>query len=881
MEQLLEQVRKVVLQIVEVEADDLPGLAELHSGLERIREQIGQIESLRADQQEMIHTATSAAGDLIEKIILQETEDAAETFKIVGATCESLQNLLEQISQGNSGSEVEFPAELDLGPNDQNAESKPTESETPNIFLPDNVDEAIFREFLSSQPDVLANLEAAVLTAEQDPTEENRNAIKGILHNLKGETGLMGLQEVSGFCHETESMLIEAGDDFPAEKLFAAKDWLQKAFAQLSGEDTGGNANESDQTTQKKEAAAKSAKANNQEAADPANEPITIAGDDVPLVMDFINESNEHLETAEGDMLTIEENPEDDDAVNSIFRAFHTIKGVAGFLNLKLIVALAHATENLLDLARKGKLTLTGASIDVVFKSTDAIKNMLTVLQEAVENQQPFSAPDPSTLIERIEACASGESPPARLGEQLIEQGATDRATVREALQEQRSESPDKKLGEILVEKKGVDPAQIEEALGKQAESAKTGPPAAGKKIHGESTIKITTTRLDSLINMVGELMVSQSMVSQDLTDYVSSNQRLERNSRQLNKITRDLQELSMSMRMVPVQGVFQKMARLVRDLSRKAGKEIDFQMEGANTEVDRNVVETIADPLVHMVRNSVDHGVETPEQREKTGKSRTGKIKLSAYHQGGNIVIEIADDGKGLDRDRILEKAIKNGLVKEGQGLSDQEIYRLIFHAGLSTAQKVTDISGRGVGMDVVRKNVESLRGRVDIDSTPGRGSVFSIRLPLTLAVIDGQIVTVANEKYIIPLLSVERSLRPNPEQLSSVYGGKGEAIMIHGDLLPLVRLYELFDIEPRTTDPCQGLVVIVTDGEKRCCLLVDDLAGQQQVVIKNLGSYLGSIAGVSGGAIMGDGNVALIMDVPGLIQLAQHTEAEQVVSG
>ena len=447
-------------------------------------------------------------------------------------------------------------------------------------------------------------------------------------------------------------------------------------------------------------------------------------------------------------------------------------------------------------------------------------------------------------------------------------------------MQEQRSESPDKKLGEILVEK-GVDPGQIEEALHKQSESAQAGPQTANKRSGGECTIKITTTRLDSLINMVGELMVAQSMVSQDLTDYINSNQRLERNSRQLNKITRDLQELSMSMRMVPVQGVFQKMARLVRDLSRKAGKEIDFQMEGADTELDRNVVESIADPLVHMVRNSVDHGIEPPEQREKSGKPRMGRIKLSAYHQGGNIVIEIADDGKGLDRERILQKAIKNGIVKEGQELSDQEIYRLIFHAGLSTAEKITDVSGRGVGMDVVRKNIEALRGRVDIDSTPGQGTVFSIRLPLTLAVIDGQIVTVSNEKFIIPLLSIERSLRPNREQISSMYGGKAESLMIRGELLPLVRLHQLFDIEPRTTDPCEGLVVIVADGEKRYCLLVDDLAGQQQVVIKSLGSYLGSIQGVSGGAIMGDGKVALILDVPGLIQLARTSESRSVTVG
>lgn len=863
MEQLLEQIEKTVSRFVGVEADDLAGLADLHSQLEVVRDQAGQSSSLAANQREIVHTASLEAGNLIEKIILQEVDDVVETLRIVGQTCESLHTLLEQISQGDSEAVVEFPAELKISQGDEKPESTQTVPEKPKISLPENVDEAIFREFLSSLPDVLTNLESAILAAEKDTNQENRNTIAGILHNLKGETGLMGLQEISGFCHETESLLIGAGSSFPAEKLFAAKDWLHDAMNQLS---TG-------------EVDSESAGTDNQiETADELhsqNEDIAIAENDIPLITDFINESNEHLESAEEGILGIEENPEDTETVNSIFRAFHTIKGVAGFLNLKPLGELAHATENLLDLARKGNLTLAGVIIDVVFESIDAMKHMLVILQQAMDEHQLFQAPDQSLLIERIKMCASGEIPTPRLGEQLIEQGVTDRSTVKDALREQNNESPDKKLGEILVEKKCVDPGQVKQALQNQSNQAKTTAQKTNKKIVNESTIKITTSRLDSLINMVGELMVTQSMVGQDLVNYLDTNERLERNSRQLNKITRDLQELSMSMRMVPVQGTFQKMARLIRDLSRKAGKEIEFKMEGADTELDRNVVEYVADPLVHMVRNSIDHGVESPQQREEAGKPRTGQIKLSAFHQGGNIVIEIADDGKGLDRERILRKAIKNGVVKEGQELSDQEVYRLIFHAGLSTAEKVTDISGRGVGMDVVRKNIETLRGRVDIDSTPGQGTVFSIRLPLTMAVIEGQIVTIANEKYIIPLLAVERSLRPTPEQMSSIYGGKAETIMIHGDLLPLIRLYKLFNIEPRATDPCEGLVVIVADGENRCCLLVDDLADQQQVVIKSLGSYLGSIQGVSGGAIMGDGNVSLILDIPGLIKLAQVSNA------
>jgi two-component system chemotaxis sensor kinase CheA len=384
-----------------------------------------------------------------------------------------------------------------------------------------------------------------------------------------------------------------------------------------------------------------------------------------------------------------------------------------------------------------------------------------------------------------------------------------------------------------------------------------------------EQTVKVATDRLDSLINMVGELVIAQSMVAQDIAAHLNQNQRLSRNMGHLGKITRELQDLSMSMRMVPIHGVFQKMARLVRDVARKFGKEIDFDMVGGETELDRNVVEAISDPLVHMVRNSVDHGIEMPDDRERNGKSRAGRVELKAYHQAGSIVIEITDDGRGLNKAKLLKKAREAGLLKDGQELTEQEIFKLIFHPGLSTAEKVTDVSGRGVGMDVVKKNVESLRGRIDITSTEGKGSTFTIRLPLTLAVIDGLVVKVGSERYIIPLTSVEQSIRPKPEHLSTLQG-RAEMCLIRDRLLPLFRLHRLFNVQAKHEDPTEALVVIVQDEDRHCCLLVDELLGQQQVVIKSLGESLGQIQGISGGAILGDGNISLILDVPGLIAMA-----------
>jgi two-component system chemotaxis sensor kinase CheA len=558
-----------------------------------------------------------------------------------------------------------------------------------------------------------------------------------------------------------------------------------------------------------------------------------LQADDLPHAMEFISEANAHIEAAEAALLKLEETPGDPEAVNSIFRSFHTVKGVAGFLNFKQIGALAHGAENLLDLARKGKLEIAGHIVDVVLESIDLLKSLLVQLEGSLKANQPIaSEPRLPNLLDRLHAAATGHASPAKTA------AATDAA---------------------------------ESAKSAPAENAK---PAANAKAseasHGDGTVKVSTERLDSLINMVGELVISQSMVSQDVTAVAATNHKVIRNLSHLGKITRELQDLSMSMRMVPIQGVFQKMARVVRDTSHKAGKEVDFVVVGGETELDRNVVEAIGDPLVHMVRNSVDHGVETPEQRLAAGKPRAGKLELRARHQGGQIVIEIVDDGRGLNTPRILKKAIEAGIVKEGDTLTEQQIFQLIFHAGLSTAEKITDISGRGVGMDVVRRNVEALRGRIDIRSVAGQGTTFSINLPLTMAVIDGMVVRVGKERYIIPITSIEQSIRPKADQLSTVHE-HGEMCMVRDRLLPLVRLHRLFNAKPRTENPEEALVVIVHDNDRACCLLVDELVGQHQVVIKSLGESIGTIKGVSGGAILGDGSISLILDVPGLIGLAE----------
>ncbi len=605
-----------------------------------------------------------------------------------------------------------------------------------------------------------------------------------------------------------------------------------------------------------------------QDVAEP--EGMLIDEDDIPLVQDFIAESNEHIESAEAGLLDLETKPDDSEVMNLIFRGFHTIKGMAGFLNLTEIGSLAHSTENLLDLARKGELVLAGENTDVVFESIDLLKKMIGELQGAMESNRPVSPqPELPELLKKIEACSQNtdlESTSAAEPKDSDDQ--TEDAVEPTPVAEE--EAPEVKSEPQVVDESVPSPVDAKpESVGVPSP---VGGPVRKKDVGAaEEKIKVSTTRLDNLVNMAGELVIAQLMVSEEACGRLAEHYELNRKVAHQGKIIRELQELSMSMRMVQIAGVFQKMNRLVRDVSRKAGKTIDFVTWGEETELDRSIVDKIADPLIHMLRNSVDHGVEAPEDRKKAGKNPVGKIELRAFHEAGNIVIEIEDDGKGLDKDRILNKAIENGVVDAEAQLTDDQIYKLIFHAGLSTAQQITSVSGRGVGMDVVKKNIEALRGKIDITSIQGKGTVFTIRLPLTLAMIDGQVVKVGQSRYIVPINSIIGTLRPQKEQISTLQN-RLEMVMVRGELLPLVRLYQLFNVEPATTDPVDALLVIVEDDGKKCCMLVDDLLAQQRVVIKSLGEGIGKVEGVSGGAIMGDGKVSLILDIPSLMKLAQN---------
>ena len=547
--------------------------------------------------------------------------------------------------------------------------------------------------------------------------------------------------------------------------------------------------------------------------------------DDPEMADLFLAEALDHLGTIEAALLALDDRPGDVTLLNDIFRPFHTIKGNAGALGVTSVQEVAHSVENLLDLARSGRRTMGPADVDVVLRAVDVLTSMIRDVGARLSGQPGIDlAAVAHALIQSVDMLISGTA-------------------------------------DVLAETpiaSAAEPARAEAA-------AET--PGATRRGEENTAIKVDTRKLDSLVDAVGELIIVQSLILEDPLLANRLDQRLAGNLGQLKRITAGLQRSAMALRMVPIRQAFQKVSRIVRDLSRKADKSVELVLSGEDTELDRKMVEEIADPLMHMVRNSIDHAIEPPAVRTAAGKRPQARIALSAYHQGGHIVIEIADDGKGLDTEKIKARALERGLIAPGASPPVDEINALIFQPGFSTAEKVTQISGRGVGMDVVRRNIDALRGRIEIATEPGKGTTFSIRLPLTLAVLDGLIVGVGRERFVMPTTGIRESLRPLPSQVHNVQGSP-RMVQVRDSLLPLVSLGELFGL-PHESDPCRATVVVVEDAESRVGLVVDALLGKQEVVVKSLGKTFASVRGIAGGAILGDGRIGLILDAHGIVGL------------
>jgi two-component system chemotaxis sensor kinase CheA len=573
---------------------------------------------------------------------------------------------------------------------------------------------------------------------------------------------------------------------------------------------------------------------------------------DPELMVDFVMESSEHFSAIEEHLLRLEREPDAEESIHAVFRAFHTIKGLAGFLDLHDVRDVAHEVETLLDNIRNKNQGITPQIVDLILGSTDYLKEEVAAVHAASNNLPAPLIRSNKIFLEELR--------------KILAPQALNASTLSLEL---NAVSPSSPSSDVRPQDQELQLRSIDVVLSSSSRPSlditESDTLSSDRRKGDKGSIRVETAKLDQLMDMVGEMVIAQTILSHNPAVTAARDARLDGDLSQLTRITGEVQRCAMIMRMTPISGLFQKTARLVRDLSRRAAKNVVFEMSGEQTELDKTIAEELSDPLLHMVRNALDHGIEGPAERIAEGKNPEAKLRLFAQHLAGQIVVGISDDGRGLDPNKIFKKAVERGLVKADTNLSDKEIYQLIFEPGFSTAEKITDISGRGVGMDVVKKHVEKLRGRIEITSAVNQGTTFYLHLPLTLAVIEGLVVLVGENRYIIPIFSVHELMRPTKDILFTVEG-RDEMVLIRGELLPVVRLHKRLGVTPTTLDPCEGLLIIADSGVKRFALFVDDLMGRQEVVIKSLGDTFKKNTSLAGCAVLGDGRVGLILDMAGI---------------
>ncbi len=647
------------------------------------------------------------------------------------------------------------------------------------------------------------------------------------------------------------------------------------------------------------------------------------------ILQDFLVESFELVEKLDEDLVELESNPEDLDLLNGIFRVAHTVKGASSFLNFDVLTHLTHHMEDVLNKARHGELVITPDIMDVILESVDLMKQLL----EQIRDTSADGGIDVAECVSRLDKVSGGtgevETPvseaPAEeesqeeplATEEVVEEDEPDyenmspeevEAEIERLLNQRQEEDKQKRAAKIAagesvpsLEPDVAPEEEIEEpkaatpppppppsapkapraSAGDDDSEPKAGAPAKKAPAAVEQTIRVDVKRLDHLMNLIGELVLAKNRLIK-INDDVEERYEGEEFLEELNQVvsivslvTTDLQIAVMKTRMLPVGKVFNKFPRMIRDLSRELNKKIELVISGEDTELDKSIVEEIGDPLVHIIRNSCDHGIESPEDRLAKGKEELGTIVLKAYNEGNQIVIQIDDDGKGLDPDMLKSKSLEKGIIteKEADMMSDKEAYGLIFRPGFSTAAQVTNVSGRGVGMDVVKTNIEKLNGIIDIDSEIGKGTSMKLKIPLTLAIIQALLVGVQEEHYAIPLASVLETVRISTDEIYTV---EGKSVMrLRDDVLSLVHIGDIFEVERILDASEHAYVVVLGLGTSKLGLIVDTLVGQEEIVIKSLGEYLKGIDGIAGATIRGDGGVTLIVDVVALMEMAKDVKA------
>lgn len=730
-------------------------------------------------------------------------------------------------------------------------------SKPPKKIIEDSNDQIIIEDmeiltsFISESNEHLENIEAKIVSLENNEDPEIINEIFRSMHTIKGVASFLGLNKIKDLSHSLENLLDNLRDNKISisteliDILLEGSDTLNQMMTELniwanSFEDeiiTEVFESEIDIQTnlEKIKIFGKQTEQNN---SPPEDELIT-----PEMTKQFAEESQDLLDTVEQNILELEKTPENLKYIEDSFRLIHTIKGNSGFFWFERIEKICMGIETVFDSLRKKDKIADNSIVSSLLTSFDMVRDSLNEIAEGKLD----NARNPEINSQYHDA----------LGNILIEMGAVTENNIEDALNEQQ-----KKLGEILLEKGDLTEGQLVKALQKQGkkQTSKEGGP---KTLIKKQDIRVSTERLDKLFNLVGELITAETMVIHhpelEGLELNHFNQALTA----LSKITKEMQEVTMSIRMIPLDGLFSKMRRLIRDLSKKFDKKIVFLVSGEETEMDRNVIDQISDPLVHIIRNAVDHGVETSSEREKKGKSPEGTIKLNAKYEGNEIWISIIDDGGGLNKDRISEIAVERGLLTQEQisSKSDSEIWPLIFEPGFSTNEVVSEISGRGVGMDVVKKNIEKLRGKVEIYSDTNTGTTFILQIPLTLAILEGILFQSSEMLFSIPTTDIIEFHKPESHQITTTSINQN-VLKLRDEIIPLVNLADFFDLSKESNDYTEGILIIATAYEKKIAILVDEIIGNRQFVIKALPEYLNNVKAVSGCSILGGGDVCLVID-------------------
>ena len=721
------------------------------------------------------------------------------------------------------------------------------------------------------------------------------NSVFRLFHSMKGSAGFLALDTIAGVTHEAETLLDKIRNGKLnltveiTETLCKTLDLFREMLDKIAetGEDTGfetpaagliGKLKGHSEGTLavnsdaepvhlesipvEPEAAEPKVETDAPEACNPSentesSEPVAEVAEVLEsstvqlspeMRLGFVQEGNEQIDGVEQSLLKVlEDRSNTDEYFKEAFRNIHSFKGNCGFMGFVDLERLSHAMETFLDMLRMGVVPSENENISRLLSLLDALREGIISIESGNSGQ--------------ISQC---ETHVKTLNDLMMINHENDESSLQEETDptQERSPAPDSAV-----------PSQQETASSTPQTPAMQGNAPASKtaavKTQSKQDIRVDLHKLDSLIDLVGELVIAESMVTRCPAVAHVENEYYNRAKHQLRRICDDLKDVAMSVRMIPLSATFRKMVRLVHDLATKSGKKIKLNIVGEDTEVDKTVIEQIADPLVHIVRNSCDHGIEHPEERVAVGKQDTGTVTLEGRHEGGEVWILIHDDGHGLNRDRILAKALEKGIVgSEAKEWSDEKVYRLVFEAGFSTAEKITDISGRGVGMDVVRKNIEKLNGRIDIQSVEGKGSTFILRIPLTLAIIDAMLVRVGTAKYMIPTLTILESLVPVSKQVTVTPDGK-EILRLRDEMIPIIRLYDVFKQQGDSERLKDGILVVAEESGQAFAIFVDEIVGQQQAVIKGLPDYIGRAEGFSGCTILGDGTVSLIIDVGTISQM------------